>query len=187
MKHSHCCVNNIPRGVLNVAECFVMESEGELIVNLYTDFSAKIGGATVKIGGSYLTDGKVTVTVDAERAMTLKLRIPEFSKKTSLNGEEISAENGYFTVKISKGRTELNLEFDMQIRLRELERAPEHFPSQDFRVRRYVYDNVVTEDMMTWDARATLVYGPLLLTRSKLVGSTEEEMFDWCCMYANDH
>ena len=30
---------------------------------------------------------------------------------------------------------------------------------------------------MTWDKRATLLYGPLLLTRSKLVGNTEEEMF----------
>ena len=178
MKHSHCCVNNIPRGVLNVGQCFVMESEGELIINLYTDFCAKIGGATVKIGGSYLADGKVTVTVDAERDMTLKLRVPAFSRKTLLGGKEISAENGYASVKVGAGKTELLLEFDMQITLRELDEAPEHFPSQDFRVRRFVYDNIVTEDMMTWDARATLVYGPLLLTRSKLVGSTEEEMFD---------
>ena len=31
---------------------------------------------------------------------------------------------------------------------------------------------------MCWERRATLTYGPLLLTRSRLCGNTEREMFE---------
>ncbi|MBR2343269.1 MAG: glycoside hydrolase family 127 protein [Clostridia bacterium] len=178
MKYSHCCVNNIPRGVLNVAESFVMQSADGLVINHYTDFSAKSDIADIEISGSYLADGAVTVKINAKRDFNLSLRIPAWSAGTALNGAEISAAEGYYTLAVKSGTSVLNLKFTAIPRLRELAEAPEHFPSQDFRVRRFVYDNIVTEDMMTWDARATLVYGPLLLTRSKLVGSTEKEMFD---------
>lgn len=73
MKYSHCCVNNIPRGILNALECFVMKTSGGLCVNLYTDYSAKSDGFDIKIEGSYLRDGKVKITLNTDRAMTLSL------------------------------------------------------------------------------------------------------------------
>lgn len=182
MQHSHCCVNNMPRGFLNAAQCFVMQGQDGLTINLYTDFTAQSELADVKISGSYLRDGKVQITLDAKKDFELRLRIPDWSAHTLLNGQEIvgqqsGAQKGYYTLAVKKGSSELALWFELRPVLRELKEAPEHFPSQDFRVRRYVYDNIVTEEMMTWDRRATLLYGPLLLTRSKLVGNTEEEMF----------
>jgi len=178
MEYSHCCVNNIPRGFLNVAESFVMKSSEGLIINFYSDFSAKCEFADITIGGSYLKDGTVSIKICANKDIRLFLRIPDWSEKTKLNGEYISGKSGYYALNIKSGTTELALEFDMKIVIRDLEEAPEHFPSEDFRVRRFCYNNVVTEDMMTWDKRATLLYGPLLLTKSKLLGNTEEEMFD---------
>ena len=65
----------------------------------------------------------------------------------------------------------------MKILLRELSEVPTRFYGEDFRIRRFREDPGVPEEIMTWDKRATLVYGPLLLTKSKLNGNTEEEMF----------
>jgi len=177
MQHNHCCVTNVPRGFINAAECYVLQTADGLVVNHYTDFTAEAENATVKIGGSYLRDGKVQLTVETKNAIKLQLRIPDFSSHTTLNGKEIVGKKGYYTVQINAGITKLSLSFEMAVRLRQLEETPEHFPTEDFRVRRYIMDNTVREADMTWDRRGTVVYGPLLLTRSKLVGNTEEEMF----------
>ena len=177
MKWSHCCVNNVPRGFLNVLECFVLKEGDGLTVNLYTDCTAKTDIADVAISGSYLRDGRVTLEINAQRDITLKLRLPEWAEYVKLDGKELCGNNGYAQLTVLKGKTTLSLEFKLTSVLREMERAPERFPYEDFRVRRFCYDNPVTDDMMTWDRRATLVWGPLLLTRSKLVGNTEEEMF----------
>ena len=177
MQHNHCCVTNVPRGFINAAECYVLQTADGLVVNHYTDFTAKAECATVKVGGSYLRDGKVKICVNAKQAMVLNLRVPDFSGHTTLNGQEIIGINGYYALNIPAGVTELSLTFEMTVQLRELEEVPEHFPTEDFRVRRFKEDNPVLEENMTWDRRATVVYGPLLLTRSKLVGNTEQAMF----------
>ena len=177
MQHNHCCVTNIPRGFINAAECYVLQKADGLVINHYTDFTAKTRFGVVLIGGSYLRDGKVTVTVLADKALSLSLRIPAFSDHTILNGKAISAVDGYYELEIPTGETVLELQFEMLVKLREMAEPTEHFPSDDFRIRRYVMDNPVQEADMTWDCRATVVYGPLLLTRSKLVGNTEDEMF----------
>ncbi len=177
MNYSHCCVNNVPRGFLNIAECFVMRRADGFTVNFYTDFTARTELADVVIGGSYLRDGMVQIHMDAREDFVLRLRVPEWSAHTLLNGQEIIGQDGYYSLDVKAGITELSLSFEMKPVLRELAEVPKHFPSEDFRVRRYVNGNAVTEDVMTWDKRATLLYGPLLLTRSKLVGNTEEEMF----------
>ena len=177
MQHNHCCVTNVPRGFINAAECYVLQTADGLVINHYTDFTAKAKNATVTVGGSYLRDGQVRVTVDAKEALTLKLRVPAFSGHTTLNGKAIEATDGYYVLNLSAGVTDLELSFEMTVQLRELAETPEHFPAEDFRVRRYIMDNPVQEENMTWDRRATVVCGPLLLTRSKLVGNTEQEMF----------
>lgn len=179
MKYSHCCVNNVPRGFLNVAEMFVMEEAGGLVINYYTDFTAKTELAEVEISGSYLKDGRALIKINAKRGFDLRLRVPDCSLSFKLNGNTVTDyDNGYFKIAVAPGKTELELAFEFAIVLRELEKEPEHFDSQDFRVRRFVYDNPVKEEYMTWDKRATLLYGPLLLTRSKLVGNDEAEMFE---------
>lgn len=177
MKHSHCCVNNMPRGMINAAQCFVMREAEVLTVNMYSDFTAECDVASISIFGSYLRDGKVGISVNAKRETRLKLRIPDWSSYALLNGKPAVAKDGYCTVKIDEGEHTIMLEFGMRAVLREMRSAPIRFPSQDFRIRRFCYDNPVTEDMMCFEKRATLLYGPLLLTRSKLVGSPEQDMF----------
>jgi hypothetical protein len=168
----------MPRGFLNAAECFVMTDENGLRINLYTDFTAKSELADVTIGGSFLKDGKAKISLNAKSNFNLSLRIPAWSRRARVNGEYITPNNGYYSIDVKSGACEISLEFDMAVTLRELAEAPTRYPKEDFRVRRYCQDNIVTDDMMTWDRRATLLYGPLLLTRSKLVGNTEGEMFE---------
>ena len=177
MQHNHCCVTNVPRGFINAAECYVLQTTDGLVINHYTDFTAKSEKASIVISGSYLRDGKASIAVNALAPLKIALRIPAFSGTAALNGEEIKAEDGYYTVQLPAGETVLTLEFNMTVNLRERSEPAEHFPSDDFRIRRYISDNPVREEDMTWDRRATVVYGPLLLTRSKLIGNTEEEMF----------
>ena len=177
MQHNHCCVSNVPRGFINAAECYVLRTAGGLVVNHYSDFYAKTDDVAVTIEGSYLRDGKVQIIVETTKEMMLQLRIPEFSSYTTLNGKKIIGENGYYGVKLAAGITELLLTFEMAVQIRQLAEAPKHFQSDEFQIRRFTADNPVREEDMTWDRRATIVYGPLLLTRSKLVGNTEEEMF----------
>ena len=178
MKYSHCCVNNMPRGILNALECFVMRTEDGLAVNLYTDYHARGCGFDIKIEGSYLKDGRVRITLNTDKDMTLALRIPDWSAKTVIDDKEADPSTDYYKIKIERGTRVIDVCFSPRPTLRTLKEAPTRYPKEDFRVRRFCYDNVVTDDIMTWDIRSTLLYGPLLLTRSKLVGSTEEEMFE---------
>lgn len=179
-EHSHCCVNNIPRGILNAAEMFVLRRDSDVIINMYSDFTAKIATATVRIEGSYLTNGRVSVTIESASPLTLSLRVPAWASDAKMNGSDMRPENGYHTVSVNEGRTVLQLSFGMKAVLRELSSAPEHFPSTSTFIQRFTVkdSNYVDESLMTWDARATLVYGPLLLTRSKLACNTEKEMFE---------
>lgn len=39
-----------------------------------------------------------------------------------------------------------------------------------------VQGNDIPEGFLTWEKRARMLYGPLLLTRSRRIGGTEEEM-----------
>lgn len=180
MEHSHCCVNNVPRGILNAAEMFVLQEADTVIVNMYSDFTAKVGAATISISGSYLSDGKAAVTVDTSAPLTLKLRIPAWAAFAKLDGADITATNGYYTVSVGSGVTTLKLSFGMTTVLRELAEKPVYFPEDNVFNRRFTVkgSNYVDQSQMTWDIRATLVHGPLLLTRSKLCGNTEQELYD---------
>lgn len=175
MKYSHCCVNNMPRGYMNALESFVMRGEKGLYVNLYTPFACRFEGVQAEIGGSYLEDGRVLLTIETERPEQLFLRIPPWSRETTANGEKIGAPGEYALLPLKAGRHEIRLVFDMNPRL--LEEAPGPRPDpENIRVRRMVQGNDIPESYLTWEKRARMLYGPLLLTRSRRIGSTEEEM-----------
>ena len=71
----------------------------------------------------------------------------------------------------------ISLQFDMNPRLREMEKAPLPLQPDALPFRRFLQGNDIPAEIMIWNQKASLLYGPLLLTRSKKIGSTEEEMF----------
>ena len=179
MKYSHCCVNNMPRGFINAAESFVMsDHNGNLFINLYSDFECKTASGNIRIHGDYLSHGKVTVELELTRKTNIHLRSPAWSNVTLIDGIRVTTSDRYMVKTLDAGSSTILLEFDMTPVIREFNQTPIRFPDNDFRISRFISGNSVPTDVMTFDRRAVILRGPLLLTRSKLVGNSKEEMFD---------
>ena len=175
MQYSHCCVNNMPRGYMNAVQSFVMEKDGAYYVNLYTDFSCDLNGLKISASGTYLQDGKAVISVQTSRPVKIMLRIPAWSRTAEIDGVNMTCP-GTYVEKTVTGNARIALAFDFTPRLTETQ-PREPLPPEDARFRRFLDGNNIPASHMVWDARAKLEVGPLLLTRSKKNGNTEEEMF----------
>jgi len=185
---NHCCVNNMPRGFLNMAESCVMHDTQSLYILLYSPSESvlNIGGHTikVKIAGDYLADSTAKITVDfgTSPVRTLHLRIPAWTKsaKVMLDGREYSPEAGCFTVTASTQHAEIDLAFDNSIAVLHAVSDPER-GDLPWKANRFENKGTpmgsVAPDIFLTAPRCLLRKGVMLLCRSKLIGNTEEEMF----------
>jgi len=192
MKYSHCCVNNMPRGLLNFAESVIMTDGEALYINLYTDFSGgiSVGGRSVKvkIGGEYLSDGRAVISLSGfDAPLSVKLRIPEWAGegKITVNGKSAIASGEYFDLSATES-CEIMVEFSAPVLVSEVVSDPE-LGDLPWEERRWISDvaNVTPQSAYTSADSAQYLKGKaciirkgvLLLCRTKLIGSTEEEMF----------
>jgi hypothetical protein len=178
----------MPRGYLNFAEVALCSSGSEAILNVYTEHESSIdtcrGKVSVNVSGSYLKDGRVSVRISSESDGIINLRIPAWSKTAKIvaRGKSYAANGGeYFKLEIPAGVSDIEISFHMEAVICEFK---DHSPSKDRLeyakgrfAHGYMDDSEVTEDEMVWDRRATLTYGPLLLTKSRKCGNTTEEIF----------
>lgn len=183
MKHNHCCVNNIPRGIMDMARCAVMDRGDTLYVSLYTDFSAEFsrpsGPVSVQISGTYLKNGCVEVRIIAFETIRLCLRIPDWSRTCAavLNGRNLPSENGGFTAVAEPGETKIELTFDNAPVIHEYHGEMPDLRPDNWYVQRWIEStDMEISDMMAVQ-KAVITAGPLLLARSKFIGNTEAEMF----------
>lgn len=184
MKHNHCCVNNMPRGYMNMAESCVMTGKNSIYINLYTETEATVGnGIKVVIEGDYLADSSAKITVDFGSAAPyeIKLRIPSWSKsnKVIADGKEYNPESGYFTTLPTESKAVIEVEFDNSIKIIPID-AHKELPEDEWKLKRRVSANTLGEgdpDTFLYDSRCVLRKGAILLCRTKLIGNTEEEMF----------
>ena len=180
MKHSHCCVNNMPRGFLNGVDFAVTSMDDGLSVNLYSPISGEIGGFEFEISGDYFGKGKVFVKITTKTPAHVRLRLPVWSKETIVNGTSFMVPGSYTEQKIIPGENIFELTFDMTPRIVDFNGSVERFPNGDFRFARIVGTNDgngITENELYFEHRARIFRGPLLLCRSKLVGNSGSEMF----------
>ena len=190
---NHCCVNNMPRGFINFAECGVMTDKDSLVINLYTAAEYKIEGkdgfVNVKIGGEYLSDCKADITLSFEgEVMPVKLRIPSWSKKGSVTvGNDVyTATPGYFTVTPSEKHVNIKLALDDEVRIVKVE-SHEELGDLEWKKIRWISEGFGGDEnryapadpalFMDKKRAFVLVRGATLLCRTKLIGNTEEEMF----------
>jgi DUF1680 family protein len=105
-----CCVANGPRSLLLAPQIAVMKSSDGAAVNLYLPGSSRIdlasgGYADITQQTEYPLDGIIDLSVrtQSQHPFTVSLRIPSWSKKTSLtlNGESMPATAGTF-VKLTR-------------------------------------------------------------------------------------
>ena len=92
-----CCACIAPMGIGTLTETALLRSEKGAAINTYLNGYLTYGDVRFNIESGYPYDGKVKITVEGDGALELALRIPAWSKETSLklNGETIGAQVGY--------------------------------------------------------------------------------------------
>ena len=184
MKFNHCCVNNMPRGLINGAESCAMLSSRGIAVNMYIPFtmeteSPAAGKVKINVAGPYLTEGKVHVRAENEKAMVLSLRIPAWSKTARIqyDGKTLEAVSGYADLELAAGTHEIDLTFQLHPSVHVFPYPGEPEKLSDWHRRRYFEGKGSDNLELLKGYYAIVSAGPLLLARSKLIGSREEEMF----------
>ena len=187
MLYNHCCVNNMPRGFINAVECAVMKKQNQLYLNFCfpLDCQAVLDDGNrvqLSVSDGYLQYGKVTVTVSADKAFDMQLRIPDWSRKTAivLNGREIFPAAGTFAaLALPAGESCFTVEFDHTVHLCDVSGA-DPADLDPWYMRRYLSgEQGVKSELEIITAPATVIrIGPVLLARSRIIGNLIEEMFD---------
>ena len=194
MLHNHCCVNNLPRGLLNFAESCVMSDNDTLYLNMYNTFdgSIKIGNNTVnvKIDGDYPATDNAKVTLSGILGtLHVKLRIPRWSNRTTvtIGGEQHNADKGFFDVVVTTSTCEISLEFDPPVTVTEVV-SHQTLGDLAWEKVRWISKSDDTHELYKYlsadpdqylRGKACIIKkGAMLLCRSKLIGNTEDEMFE---------
>jgi len=168
--YNHCCVNNVPRTWMDVAEGTVTkDAAGAWHVNLYQDAVVKLDGVEVAISGDYPI-GNV-VTVKTSRDVPVKFRKPAWCAQMD----------------VARAGNVYTLTFAMPPRL--VERDVPALPANDKEnaVERWMHnrfaDNHFREpgrdvyNRYRKTPAAALWRGPLLLAKAKRVGCRADEIF----------
>jgi len=160
---NHCCVNNVPRTFMDMAEGSVtVDRAGVYHVNFYQDAKVALDGATFEISGNYPVRNVVTVKVSGKDAK-VEFRRPAWCPKLDV------ARNG----------DTYTLTFDMNPRLLD---GPETVTAEKkgWHYTRYLHayrawKNAIADSYRATPA-ATVMWGPLLLAKSRRTGATLDEL-----------
>ncbi len=110
-----CCVCIGAAGLGVFTKHAILESDGAVVVNFYENginrLATESGRIVIETETKYPADGRITMKIGSEREFDLRLRVPEWSKKTNLK-----ARDGYANVHVPSGESEVVLELDMSIR-----------------------------------------------------------------------
>ena len=92
-----CCVCIAPMGLGTLAETAILRSECGFVINSYLDGHLACDGVKFRVTSGYPYEGAVKITVEGEGTFELALRVPAWSRETTLvlNGERVAAERGY--------------------------------------------------------------------------------------------
>ena len=191
MKKQHCCVNNLPRGFMDVAQTIAATDDaGALYVALYHDAQVRAGDAEVKISGNYPIQGDVKVSVERKGSGKVLFRIPSSCKSMVFCGGNscVKADRtDWFSFDVPAGKTEWDIHFDMNPRIVDSRREAVatyegNLPETgmpDYRRERWAGGG--EKDLcplLRKTPAAQVMWGPLLLAKSVNVGCVEAEILD---------
>ena len=178
MTHQHCCVNNMPRTIVDVAQTIAAkDADDVLYVAFYNDGFARLGDDRVKISGNYPVGEKVTVKIRRAKAGLVKFRIPAWSASDLDRGT-------WRTVQVPVGESTHELSFDLRPRLWAPKREattyapPETDGRQEWRVRMWTCygRNPDLIPCIRTQPAAEVMRGPLLLAKSLLAGASADDL-----------
>lgn len=162
--YNHCCVNNMPRTFMDMAESLVTaDAEGGYHVNFYQDATVALDGVTFEISGGYPVSNHVRIATS--RPAKVAFRKPDWCPDLKV---------------VRRGDCVYELTFDMNPRLVERTTAPADEARAAWFARSFTWGDFVNPEPLKrtyrHDAAATIHYGPLLLAKSRAVGVAEAEL-----------
>ena len=164
--YNHCCVNNVPRTFMDMAEGTVTRDRaGVFHVNFYQDATATLDGVDFAVSGNYPVGNVVTVKV-SDPAAKVVFRTPAWCPKLDV----AQPEKGVW-----------RLSFDMNPRLLD---GPDTAVAkkEGWHYARYLCREQPVRSPLRDSYRATpaatVMVGPLLLAKSRRTGATQTELMD---------
>ena len=163
---NHCCVNNVPRTFMDMAEGSVtVDRAGVYHVNFYQDATVTLDGATFEIAGNYPVGNVVTVKVSGRTDAKVEFRRPAWCPKLD----------------VARAGDAYTLTFDMNPRLLD---GPDTATAEKkgWHYTRYLHNyrawkNAISDSYRATPA-ATVMWGPLLLAKSRRTGASLNELTD---------
>ena len=164
--YNHCCVNNVPRTFMDMAEGTVTRDRaGVFHVNFYQDATATLDGVDFAVSGNYPVGNVVTVKV-SDPAAKVVFRTPAWCPKLDV----AQPEKGVW-----------RLTFDMNPRLLD---GPDTVVAkkEGWHYARYLCREQPLRSPLRDSYRATpaatVMVGPLLLAKSRRTGAMQTELMD---------
>ena len=193
MQHQHCCVNNMPRAFVRIAEATLMQNDDAVILNLYEASRASVsyegGKVDIEIAPGYFAGGRFDINVTyTGKIKPLHLRIPAWTSRADITaeGKTYAADHGYFELTPTEESLVVSVDFHTEPKLCTFQKPVNPYDElvdgkPHWKLARWICKKSpgeLTEDLFQRTPRSTMMYGPLLLARSKEIGSTEEEMLE---------
>ena len=167
--YNHCCVNNLPRTFMDVAEAAVTrDRKGTYHVNLYQDAAVTLDGVRLEVSGNYPVGSVVTVKVSDPKAK-VAFRKPGWCRKMEVS----RTDDGYRLVFDMNARIVDRLETVASLNVKDrdaswaFKRYPDHWCGH---VNRDLIDGYRTTPA------ALVMWGPLVLAKSRLAGNSKAEI-----------
>ena len=180
MRYNHCCVNNIPRGFMDVAQTLVSrDAEGTVYINWYSDSRSAIDGVRVQVTGNYPVGGEVAVQVETSAPLKVRLRVPAWAAGGRMTVDGVAAQPGWFETSIG-GPHCFRIHFDLTPIVANSDKpAVERYAADDKRITKWNSNgNDADITALTRSTPMAQVFrGPLLLAKCKRVGDSEAEIF----------
>lgn len=186
MKHTQCCVANMPRTFFDVARTAVTRTAGgTLSVNLFTGCEVAFGDAKVRVTGNYPVSDTFAIEVDSPEPVEVRFRVPEWCPALKVDGKtvwmlETKAAGGWRRLgKVT--RKTFEVKFDMPVKVVSFDRVPYVACPSEWACRFWAFEQETPEagKYFRTKSAARIERGPLILAKAKAVGCTEAEMFDF--------
>lgn len=163
--YNHCCVNNVPRTWMDMAEGTVtVDRSGVFHVNFYQDAKVTLDGVTFEISGNYPASN--TVRVKTSKVVTTQFRKPAWCPKMD--------------VAQSKDGLQWVLTFAMNPRV--VDGPTVTVKKEGWHYGRYqnseMPEKLGLQDMYRTTSAATVWNGPLLLAKCRRTGATMDNLLD---------
>ncbi len=186
--HNHCCVNNMPRGLLNVVQSLVAHDEKGIYINIYED--AKINADfdnvsfNIDISGSYPLNLMTNIKLEFTKGRCpVFLRIPSWCDGAAItvNGKAYKADCGYFMIDSLAEKTDILIEFPDEIRVKVIKANTKAYTDNDMQLYRWKspkFEGDTKDEIFLTQNRLILMRGPVILSKSKIEGLSESEIFN---------